>query len=148
MAESGPKLSLQPVNPNGARGIFSFTPRWTSSAPGLADGSAFADFLLGFPTTAQVGLGRVDMHAHTNWAHFYIQDNWQITPNLRFDAGIRYEYNQEMTDANNRIAAIHTTGSRFVVASDNGGNISALGQRSAAVPSASLLTLFGRGLEQ
>ena len=50
--------NLQPVNPNGARGIFSFTPRWTSSAPGLADGNAFADFLLGYPTTAQAGIGR------------------------------------------------------------------------------------------
>src|SRR3954468_19939121 len=35
---------LRPVNPNGARGIFSFTPRWTSSAAGLADGNTFADF--------------------------------------------------------------------------------------------------------
>jgi hypothetical protein len=39
--------NLQPVNPNGARGMFSFTPRWTSAAAGLADGNAFADFLLG-----------------------------------------------------------------------------------------------------
>ena len=118
--------NLQPVNPNGARGIFSFTPRWTSSAPGLADGNAFADFLLGDPTTAQVGLGRAAMNASTDWAHFYIQDNWQITPNLKIDAGIRYEYNRNMTDANNEIAAIDTSvpGGRFVVASDGSGNIS------------------------
>jgi hypothetical protein len=115
---------LKPVNPNGARGIFSFTPRWTSSAPGLADGSALADFLLGYPTTAQVGLGRADMDAHSNWTHFYVQDNWQITPNLKVDFGLRYEYNQEMTDANNRIAAIDTSAARFVVASDDAGNIS------------------------
>ena len=118
--------NLQPVNPNGARGIFSFTPRWTSSAPGLADGNAFADFLLGYPTTAQVGLGRAAMDASTNWGHFYVQDNWQITPNLKIDVGIRYEYNQNMTDANNQIAAIDTSvaGGRFVIASDDSGNIS------------------------
>jgi hypothetical protein len=117
---------LQPVNPNGARGIFSFTPRWTSSAAGLADGSALADFLLAYPTTAQVGLGRAAMDAATNWSHFYAQDNWQITPNLKLDVGIRYEYNQNMTDANNQIAAIDTSvaGGRFVVASDRSGNIS------------------------
>src|SRR5947207_579144 len=40
---------------------FSFTPRWTSSSAGLVDGSAFADFLLSYPTTAQVGLGRAAM---------------------------------------------------------------------------------------
>lgn len=118
--------NLQPVNPNGARGVFSFTPRWTSSAPGSANGNAFADFLLGYPTTAQVGLGRAAMNAATNWGHFYAQDNWQITPNLKIDVGIRYEYNQNMTDANNQIAAIDTSvaGGRFVVASNGSGNIS------------------------
>lgn len=118
--------NLQPVNPNGARGIFSFTPRWTSSAPGLADGSAFADFLLGYPTTAQVGLGRAAMNGTTDWAHFYIQDNWQVTPNLRIDVGIRYEFNRNMTEANNEIAAIDTSvpGGRFVIASDGSGTIS------------------------
>jgi hypothetical protein len=117
---------LQPVNPNGARGIFSFTPRWTSSAPGLADGNAFADFLLGYPTTAQVGLGRAAMNASTNWGHFYLQDHWQIVPNLELDLGMRYEYNQNMTDTGNRISAIDTSvaGGRFVVSSDGSGNIS------------------------
>jgi hypothetical protein len=118
--------NLQPVNPNGARGVFSFTPRWTSSAPGLADGSAFADFLLGFPTTAQVGLGRAAMDGRTNWGHFYVQDSWQLQKGLKLDAGIRYEYNQNMTDANNQIAAIDTLvpGGRFVVASGGSGTIS------------------------
>ena len=58
---------LQTVNPNGARGVFAFTPHWTSSAVGLANGNAFADFLLGDPTTATgsvsnaAGLGRAAM---------------------------------------------------------------------------------------
>lgn len=118
--------SLKPVNPNGARGVFSFTPRWTSSAPGLADGNAFADFLLGYPTTSQVGLGRAVLDANTNWGQFYVQDNWQITSNLKIDIGIRYEYNQNMTDGNNQIAAIDTTvaGGRFVVASNHSGQLS------------------------
>jgi hypothetical protein len=117
---------FRPVNPNGARGVFSFTPRWTSSAPGLADGNAFADFLLGYPTTAQAGLGRAAMDASANWAHLYFQDNWQITPNLKLDAGLRYEYNENMTDSGNQIAAVDTTvpGGRFVIASDDSGNIS------------------------
>jgi len=119
--------NLRPVNPNGARGVFSFTPRWTSSAPGSADGNAFADFLFGYPTTAQAGLGRAGMDATTSWGHFYLQDNWQITPNFKLDAGIRYEYNQNMTEADNRIAAIDTTvaGGRFVVAGSDLGGVSA-----------------------
>jgi hypothetical protein len=114
------------VNPNGGRGIFSFTQRWTSSAPGLADGNAFGDFVLGDPTSAQVGLGRAAMNASTDWEHFYVQDNWQIASNLKVDGGIRYEYSRNMTDARNEIAAIDTSvpGGRFVVASDGAGNMS------------------------
>jgi hypothetical protein len=128
-------FNLQPVNPNGARGIFSFTPRWTSSAPGLADGNAFADFLLGDPTTAQVGLGRGAMNAATNWGHFYVQDSWQTASNIKIDFGVRYEYNRNMTDSDNGIAAIDTSvpGGRFVVASDRSGGIP---------PAASLLQLI------
>ena len=118
--------NLETANPNGARGIFSFTPRWTSSAPGLANGNAFADFLLGYPTTAQAGLGRATMDANTNWGHLYVQDNWQVNSNLKIDVGVRYEYNRNLTDANNQIAAIDTSvaGGRFVVASNGSGNIS------------------------
>ena len=118
--------NLETANPNGARGIFSFTPRWTSSAPGLANGNAFADFLLGYPTTAQAGLGRAAMDANTNWGHLYVQDNWQVTSNLKIDIGIRYEHNQNLTDSNNQIAAIDTSvpGGQFVVASNGAGTIS------------------------
>jgi hypothetical protein len=129
-------LDFRPVNPNGARGIFSFTPRWTSSSASAADGSAFADFLLGYPTTAQVGLGRAELDANANWLHLYIQDGWQVTPSFRFDVGVRYEFNQNMTDSQNRMAAVDTLvpGGRFVVASDENGNISAPANLLAAIP--------------
>ena len=119
-------FDFEPVNPNAARGIFSFSPRWTSSVAGGADGNAFADFLLGYPTTAQVGLGRAAMDAQALWVHAYIQDGWQITRDLRLDIGLRYEYNRNMTESNNEMAAIDTTvpGGRYVIASDDAGNIS------------------------
>ncbi|MBV8731979.1 MAG: TonB-dependent receptor, partial [Acidobacteriia bacterium] len=125
-------FNLETVNPNGARGVFSFAPHWTSSAPGLADGSAFADLLLGYPTTAQVGLGRAALDGNTKWTHLYLQDTWQLASNLKIDFGLRYEYNQNMTDAANQMAAIDTTGlgssavpgGRFVIASSGSGQIS------------------------
>ena len=125
-------FDFQPANPTNARGTFNFTPRWTSAAPGdPTSGSAFADFLLGFPTQAQVGIGRAAMDAYTNWLHLYIQDNWQITPSLKLDIGLRYEYNQNMIDRNNQMALIDnisvldTTApdARFVIASDDQGNL-------------------------
>jgi hypothetical protein len=129
-------FNFQPTNPNNARGTFSFTTRWTSSAPGPAGtgGSSFADFLLGDPTTAAVGIGRANMDAHTNWGHFYVQDDWQLTPSLKFDIGLRYEYNRNMVDNLNQISIIDgisvldkTAGvnsARFVIASDASGNLS------------------------
>ncbi len=119
-------FDFRPVNPNGARGVFAFTPRWTSSAAGRADGSSFADFLLGYPTTAQAGLGRAAMDANANWAHYYFQDGWQIRPTFKLDFGVRYEYNQNMTEANRNMAAIDpwTPGGRYVIPSDGAGNIS------------------------
>src|SRR6185312_14878090 len=78
-----------------------------------------ADFLLGYPTTAQAGLGRGEMNANTSWAHFYVQDDWQITSHFKIDFGLRYEFNQNMTDSANRMAAVDLSvpGGRFVIAS-------------------------------
>jgi hypothetical protein len=125
-------FNFQPANPNNARGTFSFTNRWTSQtgSGGLnTGGNSFAEFLLGFPTTGTVGIGRANLDSYTNWAHFYVQDSWEVTPNLKVDAGIRYEYNQNMVDRLNGMSIIDgisildaTPGvntARFIVPSDS-----------------------------
>ncbi|MGH9802143.1 MAG: hypothetical protein ACRD82_17410, partial [Blastocatellia bacterium] len=119
-------LNLNPSNPDNARGSFAFTNRWTSSSAGLTDGNAFADFLLGYPSTAQVGIGRGEEQGRTNWLHFYVQDDWQVTPSLTVNAGLRYEINQHLVDVENRLSAIDLSvpSARFVIASDSRGNIS------------------------
>ena len=45
-------------------------------------GNAFADFLLGYPTSAQVGIGRADEHGRTNWWRFYGQNDWRVRSNV------------------------------------------------------------------
>ena len=119
-------LRFNPSNPESARGAFSFSPRFTSSRPKLSDGSAFADFLLGFPTSARGGTGRGEEDGRTNWYHFYVQDDWQVNRDLNLNLGFRYEVNQHMTDINNELSAIDLSipGGRFVIASDDDGNIS------------------------
>ena len=69
-------LKFNPSDPDSARGNFAFTNRWTSSRSGNTDGNAFADFLLGYPTSASVGIGRGEEDSRTNWLHTYIQDDW------------------------------------------------------------------------
>jgi hypothetical protein len=118
-------LSFNPVNPDTARGSFSFSGQFSGGRPGQT-GNAFADFLLGYPASGQVGIGRSDEHGRTNWFHSYIQDDWDITRNLTINIGLRVEVNQNMTDRDNRLSAIDLSvpGGRFVIASDPSGQIS------------------------
>jgi hypothetical protein len=111
-------LRMRPEQPDNARGAFSFTGQFT--------GDAFADFLLGYPGTATSGIGRGDEDGRTDWWHLYIQDQWKARRNLTFNIGLRYEHNAHMTDANNRLSSIDMSapGGRFVIASDENGNIS------------------------
>jgi hypothetical protein len=107
------RLDFNPVLPNQARGAFTYNGQWT--------GNALADFLLGYPSSAQVGLGRADEHGRSTWLHVYGQDDWRVRSNLTVNYGLRYEINGQMTDAGNRLSAIDLTapGGRIVIASDN-----------------------------
>jgi hypothetical protein len=119
------RLSFNPVNPDTARGLFSFSGQFTGARPNQT-GNAFADFLLGFPASGQVGIGRSEEHGVTNWFHTYVQDDWNPTHALTINLGLRYEFNQPMMDRDNRLSAIDLSvpGGRFVIASDGNGNIS------------------------
>ena len=113
------RLDVNLLNAQNARGTFSFTGKWT--------GTGLGDFLAGEPNQGTVGTGgRGQLAGRTNWAHFYLEDSWRITPSLNLDIGLRYEYNQNMTDANNGIAVINTLdpGGQYVIASNNQGQIS------------------------
>src|SRR6266568_2158990 len=87
------RLRFNPLSSPNARGSLNFTPRYTSSAPGLADGNAFADFLLGYPSSAQAGIGRGETDGRTLWTHFYAQDDWRPSGKVTLNLGLRYEIN-------------------------------------------------------
>ena len=112
-------LSFNPAFPNNARGTYTF------DGSATATGSPLSDFLFGYPSQAQAGIGEGAENAHTNWAHFYIQDGWQITPHLKLDAGVRYESNSNLAAAANqtsdidfRLTSPTSASAQFVVAGD------------------------------
>jgi hypothetical protein len=110
-------LWLRPVQPDNARGAFTFTGQFT--------GNAFADFLLGYPTSATVGVGRGGEDGRTTWIQGYVQDDWRVRRNLTLNLGLRVEHNDHMTDAHNRLSTVDPSvpGGRYVIASDDQGNI-------------------------
>ena len=111
-------LIFRPETPDVARGAFAYTGQFT--------GNALADFLLGYPAAAQVGIGRADEDARTTWVHFFTQDDWAVSSNLTVNAGIRAEVNRHVEDVNNRLSTVDLNypGGRFVIASDEEGRIS------------------------
>ncbi len=104
-------LGFNPSYPNDARGLYTYSGAYT--------GIPLADFLLGYPAQAQVGIGRGTENATTNWAHVYAEDRWQIKPDLTIDAGLRYEYDGNLVAGTNQTSDIDLAapaGPAFVVA--------------------------------
>src|SRR5262249_44652246 len=69
----------------GAEGKFTFRNTYS--------GNAFADFLLGYPDNV---FRNYFQNLFGNWddfKHFYVQDNYRITPDLTLNLGLRWEIN-------------------------------------------------------
>jgi carboxypeptidase family protein len=105
-------LSFNPRFPNNARGVYTYS--------GVHTGTPLGDFLKGEPASAQVGLGEGAENATTNWAHFYLQDDWQVKPRLVLNLGLRYEYNANLVAQTDQTSNIDLTapggGPAFVIA--------------------------------
>jgi hypothetical protein len=117
-------LNFNPSYPNDARGIYTYS--------GAYSGNALADFLLGYPSQAQVGIGEGAENAHTSWAHLYVEDGWKVTQSLKLNAGLRYEFNENLYARANQTSDIDISapgGPVFVVA----GNPASLSPAAAAL---------------
>ncbi len=62
-------------------------PRSTSSATG----DAYADFLLGYPSSTDVTVGRVGGEFKKRNLSFYVQDDWRVGSKLSLYLGLRYD---------------------------------------------------------
>jgi hypothetical protein len=79
---------------NSSKGNFSFTNRYT--------GNSVADMLLGLPRWTQRLVGSGVQPIWDNSYHFYVQDDWKVTPNLTLNMGLRYEFNTPMVSGDDR----------------------------------------------
>lgn len=95
--EMGWRVSSRVPSAGNPTGAFNFNGHWTGNLgqPGqpTSGGNAFADFLLGAPSSDQTNAtGRfADWLYSRDWS-FYVQDTWQVFPELTLYYGLRYEY--------------------------------------------------------
>ena len=93
-------------SPGWANGSFTFNKSWTQQFPdldqGTFDGSSVASVLLGAPTG-----GNIDSNASSYrtrpYFGFYVQDDWNVTPRLTMNLGLRYDVQIPWLERFNRV---------------------------------------------
>jgi hypothetical protein len=104
-----------------SRGMFSFTDNYSAQIGEPATtGSAIADFLLGFPSLSQRGLGIGFRHFRQKRYGIYFNDNWHATKTLTVNAGLRWEHFAPAYEENNELSGFDTTTGQIVIAGTNG----------------------------
>ncbi len=102
-----------------SEGSFSYTGVFTNDPNTRAGGSAFADFLLGYPVSSSVGTP-LDLGARVHNFSGFAQDDWRASSRLTLNLGVRYEYTTPVFDVNNRLANFNTATNSLVFAQPGG----------------------------
>lgn len=97
-------------------------------APAVSDGNVLllADFLAGCfnPNNATIAEGNQKRTVFENTFDLFAQDNWQITPKLNFNYGVRYDYAQAVHDSGNDLTSFDPAFSGgFAIQGQNVGNL-------------------------
>lgn len=116
-----------------ARGTYNFLGRW-SSVP-------FADFLLGLPdSTARQSAASPAYFFYTDWGAF-VQDQFDVSPRLTLNFGIRYERKRPPTEKYGRSSSFVPELGKVVIA--DGSTVPDLAQRISAAGLTGLVTTAG-----
>ncbi len=89
------RLAIDFLSSQRSSGIFNFNGQYT--------GDAFADFLLGYASSASLSKW-AKLNYRTPYTHFFVQDDWRVTRRLTLNLGLRYELSPPPVDVNDAIA--------------------------------------------
>ena len=109
-AKSYDGLAIRPY----PRGLFTFRSNFTRNA--------LADFLLGWPLTAQRSSAfNGSTQPGASVFGYYVQDDFKVTPKLTLNFGLRYELVTRWEDRDGQYANFDLKTNRIVVPNTNGG---------------------------
>ena len=89
-------------------GAFAFNNAYTrrnddTFTPAGDIGLSWAAFMLGTPSSMTIGTPGVSRAVHSPYYGWYVQENWQLTPRLTINAGLRAEFELGETERYNRV---------------------------------------------
>lgn len=89
------------------RGLLNFS--GPSASDSFSTGNAFADLLVGLPSTSTIEPGAPTMRPYHNDISFFAQDDWQYKPYLTFNLGLRWEYDSPIRDFANNLSGFNSS---------------------------------------
>jgi hypothetical protein len=107
--------------PSFPQGQFSFDGTLTADPNATGDtGNGFADFLLGYPASAQVQSGDSGGYLFRNNTKAFFNDQWRVLPNLTLNLGLRWEFDGPFYEKYNRLSNFDPSTGQLIVAGVNG----------------------------
>jgi len=105
----------------GLLGGFNYSGAFTGDpAVGQTIGYDFADFLLDYSSSYSVSLQTGDVGLRQYRFGVFAQDDFKLTPTLTLNFGMRWEYDQPVYEAHNKIANLNTSTGTLILAGVNG----------------------------
>jgi trimeric autotransporter adhesin len=103
------RVHLDLIGGNNPLGGFTFTgyatesPSDKSSTTTTGSGDAFADFLLGLPSSTAIQAGLFKSYLRENVYDWYVTDDWRLASNITISYGLRYEYFGPYSEKDNHL---------------------------------------------
>lgn len=94
--------------PQNIRGGFNFNDQLS--------GFAYANFLLGYPSSASLAVARPNAYPRSTQQGYYFQDEFKLSQKITLTYGLRYEYQSPWVDRYNRMFSFNPSTGQLVTA--------------------------------